>query len=272
MQTKARAFLKWAGGKFSIVEQINLHLPPAKKLIEPFVGAGSVFLNTNYSRYLLNDINPDLINLYQRLQTSPDNIIKDAALLFSPAYNNEQAYYSLRDEFNSTTDLHRKAILFLYLNRHGYNGLCRYSLGGRFNVPFGRYKQPYFPRAEMWFFAEKAQRAVFTCLPFEKVFSRARQGHVIYCDPPYVPLSRTASFTSYAAQGFGESSQKKLAVLAVNAATTRGISVIISNHDVPLVRQLYKDAELFRISVKRSISQNGQQRQAVQEVIARFRP
>lgn len=272
MKKKVRAFLKWAGGKYSIVEHINLHLPPANKLIEPFVGAGSVFLNSDYPSYLLNDINPDLINLYQRLQSSPDEIIRDAALLFTPASNNETTYYALREEFNCTLDLHRKAILFLYLNRHGYNGLCRYSLSGKFNVPFGRYKQPYFPRAEMWFFAEKAQKATFTCLSFESVFARARVGHVIYCDPPYVPLSKTASFTSYARQGFNHSSQQHLARLALRAAKLRGIPVIISNHDVPTVRQLYQGAEMFSLKAKRSISQSAEDRKPVAEVIAHFKP
>ena len=179
-QKKNRAFLKWAGGKYSLVEHINAKLPQANKLIEPFVGAGSVFLNTDYKRYLLNDINPDLINLYNLLKAQPDALVFDTQRYFTGAYNREDAYYALREEFNRTSDEYHRAVLFVYLNRHGYNGLCRYSLGGRFNVPFGRYKKPYFPAEEMYRFAEKAQRATFTCLPFEKMFSRARKGNVIY--------------------------------------------------------------------------------------------
>ena len=272
MEKKVRAFLKWAGGTYSIVDQINRHLPPAKKLIEPFVGAGSVFLNTNYSRYILNDINADLINLYQRLQHRPDELIRDAASLFTERNNSETYYYALREEFNTTADLHRKAMLFLYLNRHGYNGLCRYSLNGKFNVPFGRYKKPYFPQQEMWIFAEKSERAIFTCLPFERIFGRARSGSVIYCDPPYMPLSKTASFTSYSAQAFDESAQRKLALLAKKAAYQRGIPVVVSNHDLPCVRELYEGARMHRLAVKRSISQNIAMRQPVHEIIAGFYP
>ena len=158
MQKKNRAFLKWAGGKYSLVEHIQARLPQANKLIEPFVGAGSVFLNTQFSRYLLNDINPDLINLYNLLKAQPDALINDISTFFSPRYNEEAMYYSLREEFNATQDEYYRAILFVYLNRHGYNGLCRYSLAGKFNVPFGRYKKPYFPEHEMFFFAEKSQR------------------------------------------------------------------------------------------------------------------
>ena len=259
MQKKNRAFLKWAGGKYSLVEHIQARLPQANKLIEPFVGAGSVFLNTQYKRYLLNDINPDAL-------------INDARSFFDGKRNEEKMYYALREEFNATEDEYYRAILFLYLNRHGYNGLCRYSLQGRFNVPFGRYKKPYFPEDEMFVFSEKSQKATFTCLPFEKVFSRARRGNVIYCDPPYAPISKTAAFTSYAARSFGQESQEKLAELATRASKKRGIPVLISNHDLPLTRALYQGADFSMLSVKRSISQNGAKRQPVDEILAYFPP
>ena len=255
-----------------MVEHIQARLPQANKLIEPFVGAGSVFLNTQYKRYLLNDINPDLINLYNLLKAQPDALINDARSFFDGKRNQEKMYYALREEFNTTGDEYYRAILFLYLNRHGYNGLCRYSLQGRFNVPFGRYKKPYFPEDEMFVFSEKSQKATFTCLPFEKVFSRARRGNVIYCDPPYAPISKTAAFTSYAARSFGLESQEKLAELASRASKKRGIPVLISNHDLPLTRALYQGADFSMLSVKRSISQNGAKRQPVDEILAYFPP
>ena len=268
LKNKNRAFLKWAGGKYSLVEQIQAKLPTGNKLIEPFVGAGSVFLNTNYSRYLLNDINPDLINLYTLLKSEPDQLINDIQQFFTTATNTPERYYELRAEFNLTTDSRLRAILFVYLNRHGYNGLCRYNLSGAFNVPFGRYIKPYFPEREMYFFAEKAQRATFTCLPFERVFSRARKGNVIYCDPPYAPISRTASFTSYAQFAFNHDAQQKLAELAQRAAFKRGIPVLVSNHNLPVTRALYASASLSEIMVKRSISTKGDNRIAVSELLA----
>lgn len=268
--SKNRAFLKWAGGKYGLVEHINAHLPVANKLIEPFVGAGSVFLNSDFPHYVLNDINPDLIELYENLKRQPDTLINDLRGFFTESHNSEKTYYALREEFNQTTDKHYRALLFVYLNRHGYNGLCRYSLSGRFNVPFGRYKRPYFPEKEMYHFAEKAQRAKFTCLPFEKVFQRARKGSVIYCDPPYAPISKTALFTSYAAKQFSMACQQKLATLAKRAAHHRHIPVLISNHDLPLTRQLYKGAAFTQLNVKRSISQKGHSRKAVGELLAYF--
>lgn len=269
---KQRAFLKWAGGKYTLIEPIRRVLPAGDKLIEPFVGAGSVFLNTDYEKYLLNDINADLINLYKLLKRRPKTFIEDARKLFVPATNQQDAYYSLRRQFNASNNSYERSLLFLYLNRHGYNGLCRYNSSGLFNVPFGRYRAPYFPQAELEFFAEKAKRAVFTCEPFQHSFRRARRGHVIYCDPPYLPLSATANFTGYAGNGFGLDEQLLLAQKSLHAAQRRGIPVVISNHDTETARLFYTEAELTPLQVHRFISQNGANRKKVAELLAFFAP
>lgn len=269
---KSRAFLKWAGGKYSLIEDINARLPHGRKLIEPFVGAGSVFLNTDYSKYLLNDINPDLINLYKIVKRQSDQYIQDSAKLFIATNNAEQRYYEIRQQFNDSTDTYERAVYFLYLNRHGYNGLCRYNNSGKFNVPFGRYKAPYFPLQEIQYFAEKAQRATFTCESFEKVFTRARKGAVIYCDPPYAPISKTAMFNSYAKGGFTLDNQIKLAALSHRASTQRQIPVLVSNHDTEFTRSIYQDAKITELQVSRFISQNGKNRLKVAELLALYQP
>ena len=153
---KTRAFLKWAGGKYALVDSITARLPQGRVLVEPFVGAGSVFLNTDYEAYLLADINPDLIDFYNLLKSAPEAVIQQARALFCPVNNQRDAYFELRAAFNQCHEARERAALFLYLNRHGYNGLCRYNKKGGFNVPFGKYKAPYFPEAELWAFAEKA--------------------------------------------------------------------------------------------------------------------
>jgi DNA adenine methylase len=267
---KNRAFLKWAGGKYSLIEDITAKLPQAKKLIEPFVGAGSVFLNTDYSKYLLNDINADLINLYNIVKHQSTDYIMDSAKLFSPAYNEEQRYYQIRRAFNDSEDIYERAVYFLYLNRHGYNGLCRYNNSGKFNVPFGRYKAPYFPEKEILYFAEKSQLATFTCDSFEKVFARARKDSVIYCDPPYAPISKTAMFNSYAAGGFTLDNQIKLAQLARRTGYKRNIPVLVSNHDTEFTRDIYQGADMTELQVNRFISQNGSNRIKVAELLALF--
>ncbi|APX04963.1 MULTISPECIES: Dam family site-specific DNA-(adenine-N6)-methyltransferase [Vibrio] len=268
---KQRAFLKWAGGKYGLVEDIQRHLPPARKLVEPFVGAGSVFLNTDYDHYLLADINPDLINLYNLLKERPEEYISEAKRWFVAENNRKEAYLDIRAEFNKTDDVMYRSLAFLYMNRFGFNGLCRYNKKGGFNVPFGSYKKPYFPEAELEFFAEKAKKATFVCEGYPETFSRARKGSVVYCDPPYAPLSNTANFTSYAGNGFTLDDQAALADIAERAATERGIPVLISNHDTTLTRRLYHGAELNVVKVKRTISRNGSGRNKVDELLALFR-
>ncbi|EKO3827271.1 Dam family site-specific DNA-(adenine-N6)-methyltransferase [Vibrio harveyi] len=268
---KQRAFLKWAGGKYGLVEDIQRHLPLARKLVEPFVGAGSVFLNTDYDHYLLADINPDLINLYNLLKERPEEYISEAKRWFVAENNRKEAYLNIRAEFNKTDDVMYRSLAFLYMNRFGFNGLCRYNKKGGFNVPFGSYKKPYFPEAELEFFAEKAKKATFVCEGYPETFSRARKGSVVYCDPPYAPLSNTANFTSYAGNGFTLDDQAALADIAEKAATERGIPVLISNHDTTLTRRLYHGAELNVVKVKRTISRNGSGRNKVDELLALFR-
>ncbi|EGT0663074.1 TPA: adenine-specific DNA-methyltransferase [Citrobacter werkmanii] len=268
---KNRAFLKWAGGKYPLLDDIKRHLPQGECLIEPFVGAGSVFLNTDFSRYILADINSDLISLYNIVKTRTDEYVQASRELFMPETNQAEVYYQFREEFNACQDPFRRAVLFLYLNRFGYNGLCRYNLRGEFNVPFGRYKKPYFPEAELYHFAEKAQNAEFHCLSYEECMDRADINSVVYCDPPYAPLSATANFTAYHTNSFSPKEQAHLAEMA-EKLVSKQIPVLISNHDTPDTREWYRAAKHFQVKVRRSISSNGGTRKKVNELLALYKP
>ncbi|BBV28848.1 adenine-specific DNA-methyltransferase [Citrobacter cronae] len=268
---KNRAFLKWAGGKYPLLDDIKRHLPQGECLIEPFVGAGSVFLNTDFSRYILADINSDLISLYNIVKTRTDEYVQASRELFMPETNQAEVYYQFREEFNTCQDPFRRAVLFLYLNRFGYNGLCRYNLRGEFNVPFGRYKKPYFPEAELYHFAEKAQNAEFHCLSYEECMDRADINSVVYCDPPYAPLSATANFTAYHTNSFSPKEQAHLAEMA-EKLVSKQIPVLISNHDTPDTREWYRAAKHFQVKVRRSISSNGGTRKKVNELLALYKP
>ncbi|QYJ75122.1 MULTISPECIES: Dam family site-specific DNA-(adenine-N6)-methyltransferase [Shewanella] len=270
MTMKQRAFLKWAGGKFKLMDDLRRHLPEGKRLVEPFVGAGSVFLNTQYDAYLLCDINQDLIGLYKIVKAQPDEYIRAARALFCDEMNAKDAYYDIRSRFNKSKDPFSRAVYFLYLNRHGFNGLCRYNRKGEFNVPFGSYKKPYFPEQEIRAFSIKAQRAEFRCISYEQAFELATSGDVIYCDPPYAPLSTTASFTTYVGAGFTLDDQALLARHSRHIAVERGIPVLISNHDIPLTRGLYLGAKLETVKVQRNISQKGSGRNKVDELMALY--
>lgn len=265
-----RPFLKWPGNKFRCIEHIIQQLPRSRRLIEPFTGSGSVFLNTTYEQYLLAETNPHLIDLFTQLQNEGETFIEYCKQWFNEKNNQKHRYYELRERFNHCKSRRLRSALFIYLNRHGFNGLCRYNQKGLYNVPFGTYQKPYFPYKEMLAFKEKAANANFIHQDFRKTFTLAEAGDVIYCDPPYYPLSKTAYFTSYHHQGFKEAEQIELARLAIEASQ-KGIHVIISNHDTPFVRHHYQAAKsIVSFEVTRSISCLGNKRVSAPEVLAYF--
>jgi DNA adenine methylase len=269
-----RPFLKWPGGKYRLVTTLKSYLGQGSCLVEPFVGAGALFLNTQHREVIVNDINPDLINLFRQLQNNSLSLTKDAKKLFNAKNNQAKVYYRIRERFNNSQDLWERALLFLFLNRHGYNGLCRYNAKGFYNVPFGAYKRPYFPENEMLFFSKRAQHVTFHCQDYKDLLNGLLQSPIlhqmtIYCDPPYAPLTETANFTGYAAKRFTLDDQKHLAGIA-KALAKKGAKVVISNHDTPFTREIYRTAKCQKIEVSRTISCNTSTRNKVSEIIACF--
>lgn len=281
-----RSILKWPGGKSRVIPDLLPHLPAANCLVEPFVGGASVFLNTDYSRYVLGDINPDLINLYRQITRWPDVVIDAARPLFK-VYGDKDGYKWIRDDFNArardcmvphdmfenSPDVAKviRAAQFLYLNRHGYNGVVRYNRKGGYNVPFGRHKTPpYFPEEQIRLFSEKANdtKAIFLCCPFQNTIKVMAGGDsVIYCDPPYLPASETANFTQYHTEPFTEKHHRQLAAELLEVNSKYDVSVVISNSDTETTRDIYHRFRLHEISVSRSVSANGITRGSAKEVI-----
>lgn len=267
-----KPFLKWAGGKYRVVPQIEKILPKGKKLIEPFVGSGAVFLNLDYQEYLLSDTNKDLINLYNCLKHKKEDFIKSSKKIFS-GYNTEEKFYEQRARFNKTPpDKELRSILFLYLNRHCFNGLCRYNKKGEFNVPYGRYKNPYFPEEEMRNFYERSKNATFIQGDFRKTMQAAKKGDVVYCDPPYAPVSHTSNFTNYSMGGFDLSDQLDLVSMA-KILKVKGVPVLISNSDTEWINNHYKeeDSIITRFNVQRFISADSSKRNKAKEILALFK-
>ncbi|ECJ8708008.1 Dam family site-specific DNA-(adenine-N6)-methyltransferase [Salmonella enterica] len=265
-----RPFLKWAGGKYSLLPELDRLIPAGKRLIEPFVGGGSVFLNSDkHERFLLADINADLINLYQMLAVVPDSVIAEAMKAFRHL-NDVENYTVIREAFNAQKlNATERAAAFLYLNRHCFNGLMRYNLDGFFNVGWGKYKAPYFPEKELMAFRKKSSACVFMNAGFERTLRLAGDGDVVYCDPPYEPMPGTAGFTSYASGGFSWDSQVALAESCV-AAHQRGAKVFISNSTAPRVIELYEQHgfTLHRVNSRRSISSKGSTRETANDIVA----
>ncbi|ECM2623886.1 Dam family site-specific DNA-(adenine-N6)-methyltransferase [Salmonella enterica subsp. enterica serovar Newport] len=269
-RTWRRPFLKWAGGKYSLLPELYRLIPAGKRLIEPFVGGGSVFLNSDKHEYfLLADINADLINLYQMLAVVPDSVIGEAIKAFRHL-NDVENYTAIREAFNAQQlNATERAAAFLYLNRHCFNGLMRYNLDGFFNVGWGKYKSPYFPEEEIRAFRQKSHACVFMTAGFERTLRLAGDGDVVYCDPPYEPMPGTAGFTNYASGGFSWDSQVALAESCV-AAHQRGAKVFISNSTAPRVIELYErhGFTLHRVNARRSISSKGSTRETANDIVA----
>ena len=266
---KQRPFLKWAGGKYKYLDVIASYLPEGDRLIEPFVGAGSVFMNMPFGRYLLADVNPDLINLYRQLEDSPDKVIMTARELVEGCTSNE-AYLAIRNEFNERkSHAVRHASLFLAMLRTCFNGLCRYNKKGMFNVGWCKKEKPYFPEQELTDFICGLPNREFFCGSFEETIARAGAGDVVFCDPPYEPMPGENGFTSYAQGGFNFEHQEALAIACV-AAHARGARIVITNSGAPVIKDLYRkhgfDVQTF--TARRSISCDADTRGDVSDIIA----
>lgn len=265
-----RPFLKWAGGKYSLLPELDRLIPAGKRLVEPFVGGGSVFLNSEkHESFLLADVNADLINLYQMLEVDHIRVCSLARMLFERA-NSEVAYKELRNEFNNQRmGAPERAAAFLFLNRHCFNGLIRYNRDGFFNVGWGKYEAPYFPEIEIKAFKQKSHKCVFLNAGYRRTLALAGEGDVVYCDPPYEPLPGTAGFTNYAAGGFSWADQISLAESCV-AAHRRGAKVLISNSTAPRVLELYEQHGfiLHHVDARRAISSKGSTRETAKDIVA----
>ena len=265
-------FLKWAGSKRRLLPQLLPHFPFRGRLIEPFLGAGAVFLAADYDRYLLNDANADLMAVWVSLQSSPRRFVEEASALFVEANRTPGAYLRIRDEFNSSTDRFERAVRLLYLNRFCFNGLFRVNSSGVFNVPYGKpARLPRVPLDELEAASRKLAAATLTVGGYKAALYEAGFGDVVYCDPPYADLSAdAASFTAYTAGRFGIRDHLDLAS-ACEAAAERGAVVLVSNHDTPQTRALYRGWELHELTVRRSIAADGDKRGDVSELLAVMR-
>ncbi len=265
-----RPFLKWAGGKYSMLPDLYQVIPAGMRLIEPFVGGGSVFLNSDkHACFLLADVNTDLINLYQMLAVVPGAVIRHARVMFD-RLNDAESYMALREEFNAQVmDAPERAAAFLFLNRHCFNGLIRYNRNNQFNVGWGKYPSPYFPEEEIRAFTEMAHNCVFMAAGFRRTLALAGEGDVVYCDPPYEPMPGKDGFTHYAAGGFTWDDHIALAECCV-AAHQRGARVVIGNSTSPRVIDLYSQHgfEIRYISARRSISSKGSTRETAKDLVA----
>lgn len=266
-----RPIIKWAGGKSKLAVQVAELLGPISgTYFEPFLGGAAVFLHLRSQGFegkaVLADTNARLINMYEILRADCAGLLDELHEL--PKDDWRERYYDMRDRFNGTPFKAESAALFLWLNRHCFNGLYRENKAGKFNVPIGKYKTINFPSEERFYeVSEALQGTIILHASFDTVIGIAGPNDVVYCDPPYVPLNVTAKFTNYTKDGFSFDDQKALTAEA-SAAAQRGARVVLSNHDLPVVREMYSEFEITSLKAKRSISRKGSSRKPVGEVLA----
>lgn len=269
MTTYNKPFLRWAGGKHSQLDQILPLLPSGSRLIEPFVGAGSVFMNAGFNDVLINDLNPHLTYAYRALISMGQDFI-DKAKFLQQWVNCEDNYRELVREFNSGNYSEQSmGIFFSVINRTCFNGLCRYNLKKEFNVPWGQREIPYFPEEEMSAFRNLNQNIKVMNADFKSVFKLVRSGDVVFCDPPYEPLPGKAGFTTYTGSSFTMDHQQTLVECAVEAHQ-RGAKVVITNSSAPSLIALYKahGFEIHPLVARRRMAANPKSRHDANDIIA----
>lgn len=265
-----KPIVKWAGGKSRLLGELLARVPPEMKTYaEPFAGGAALFFaitsspKHQFERALLSDANAELVACYRAVRDDVGALI---GALKKYRYE-EKLFYATRDlDTDGMSDVERGARL-IFLNRTCYNGLWRVNARGRFNVPFGRYKNPKILDEENLRAASRAlARAEIVHGDFTKVTAQCGAGDFVYFDPPYVPLSRTAAFTSYAANGFARADQERLAQ-ELRALHARGAHAMLSNHDTAETRELYKDFSAQVVWVPRAINSDASKRGDTAELV-----
>ena len=267
-------FIKWAGGKRQLLAELGKRLPPEwNTYYEPFVGGGALLVDLDNHRRIscavISDLNRELVNLYRVVQKNPGALV---SALADDTFRNDEASYKLNKErFNALNgdpdhEVERAALL-IYLNKHGFNGLWRVNSRGKFNVPFGSHKKLALPSEStiMKFSALLAKVTVLNA-DFEAAVKPARRGDFIYFDPPYHPLSKTASFTDYNSRGFPFRDQERLARV-FRRLSKKGVCLMLSNSKVPAIEELYEGFNIGTVEAKRFINCNGERRSGIQEII-----
>lgn len=263
-----RPFVKWAGGKRQLLPALLEAAPKTfKKYHEPFVGGGALFFELRHKKLIskacISDTNNELITSYIALRDDAEGVI---ARLKTFRYD-RNFFYELRKKNPLRMLPVNCAARLIYLNRTCFNGLYRVNRQGRFNVPFGRYKDPLICDEENLRAVAQALKGVeILCDSFESVLHRAKKGDFVYFDPPYVPVSQTSSFTAYQAGGFSHDDQQLLLDVFETLAGS-GVFVMLSNSSTDLVRTLYSAWNIREVSAIRAINSKGNRRKGHKELI-----
>ncbi len=261
---KAQPFLKWAGGKTQLLNELIKRVPVKYNVyFEPFIGGGALYFAIAPDEAVIADINDDLVNAYLVVRDSPDELLE----ALSKYKNEKDFYYSIRSQDQNKLSEVERAARLIYLNRTCFNGLYRVNKSGQFNVPFANYKNPNFTQTDRILAAsEILQNTDVHNAGFEKVLVEAKAGDFIYLDPPYYPKDVYSDFKRYNKEQFYKNDHERLADL-YNELTERGCYVMLSNSDTPFTRELYKKWRVDTVYAKRLINRDASKRGEVTEII-----
>ncbi len=242
------------------------------KYYEVFIGGGAVLFDLQPYQAVISDSNKELSNCYTIIRDQPDELIKQ--LIEHSNSNNQDYFYKIREldrrkkEYNKLSQVER-ASRIIYLNKTCFNGLFRVNSQGQFNVPFGKYKNPDIVNSAMIKAISKylnENNIEILNADFEEALSTATKNNFVYLDPPYHPLSNTASFTGYDVNGFGVEEQERLKRV-VDELTQKGCKVLVSNSAHDFIKELYADYNVISVSAIRAINSKGHKRGKVEEVL-----
>ena len=269
-------FVKWAGGKRQLIPQIRERMPEKyNDYYEPFVGGGAVIFDLLPVNALINDINKALINTYRTICNEPDTFLKEVNRLDNDMWEDgKKYYYSIREHYNdklmrSEYDV-ELATLFVFINKHCFNGLYRVNGKGLFNVPYNNSRRVSIDEEAIMAASEYLKRVTIIDGDFEQACKNAKKGDFVFIDSPYAPLNPT-SFESYTKEGFDIESHKRLAKL-YDELTARGCYCMLTNHNTELINELYgnKDYKIDVVSVKRMINSDASNRVGEEVIICNY--
>lgn len=277
-----KPIIKWVGGKTQLLEHIRERLPYNLReytywtYYEPFAGGLAVLLDLNPTDFTINDINPELVNMYLQVRDNVERVINELAkfdCLHEGDPEPKLLYYDIRKDFNKClgSNTPTQAARFIYLNKHCFNGLYRVNSKGEFNVPFnGKLSGRSFDPDQLRELSSILKNARILNTDFEAAVQDASVGDFVFFDSPYAPITAT-SFTDYTKEGFSYEDHVRLAKV-FKELTNRGCYCMLTNHDTPLIRELYKDYKIEVVDVRRSINRKGDSRTGKEVIITNYNP
>ena len=273
----AEPFVKWAGGKRQLLEEIHARLPKdleEHKYYEPFVGGGALLFNLEHSNAVINDMNWALVNVYRQLQGDMGVIVMSLLDMMDDDLRarGKEYYYEVRTRFNQGLSEHEEttpmAAMFIFLNKHCFNGLYRVNKKGEFNVPYNNSTASSHDPDNMLKILKFLKSVEIRQGDFEDACRDCTAGDFVFFDSPYAPL-KDDSFDSYTKEGFPKEDHERLASLFKRLAD-KGVRCMLTNHDTPFIRDLYKDFKIETVNVRRSINRNTSGRTGTELIVTSY--